>query len=392
MAKEVKKAQKKNIKAEENKKETKKKNKGAKKVVEAVQVETVKEAKKETKTVIKKEKKNNKTKLVSVVKSIDDNRKAIIFGIVGFLVATLLFRCILWPDRIATLADGTQPVATINGENYTADRLYEEMKEYYNVKVLLDDIDNMILTEKYPDNDDMDEEVKETLESYYAYYTQYGYSKEEIISGMGFNSEAQFLESLKLDHRRNTYYDEYVKSLVKDEDVQKYYKDNVFGDVDSKHILVKIDEDSEDGLSKDEANKLAKEIIKKLDSGKTWDEVIAEYKDKIVNEDLGYQAFNASLEKTYLEECKKLEVGKYSKTPVLTSYGYHIVFKKAQKDTPTLEEVKDDIIEILANEKKSADENLYQKTLFVMRDEAKLEFVDTVLAEQYTKLRSSYNK
>ena len=193
-------------------------------------------------------------------------------------------------------------------------------------------------------------------------------------------------------YRRNHYYDEYVKSLIKDEDVQKYYKDNVFGDVDSKHILVKIDTNSKDGLSKDEANKIAKEIIKKLDGGKTWDEVITEYKDKIVNEDLGYQAFNASLEKSYLDECKKLEVGKYSKTPVLTSYGYHIVYKKAQKDTPTFDEVKDDVIEILANEKKKADSNLYQKTLFTMREEAKLEFVDTVLKEQYTKLKDSLNK
>ena len=47
------------------------------------------------------------------------------------------------------------------------------------------------------------------------------------------------------------------------------------------------------------------EIIKKLNDGKKWDEVIEEYKDKIVNEDLGYNAFNASLESSYLKECKK---------------------------------------------------------------------------------------
>ena len=401
MAKEVKKAQKKNIKSEENKKETKKNVKKAKKVIEAVQLEPEKKVQKsvdtpkvekikETKKVVKTEKKDNNDKLVGVVKKVDDNRKAILFGIVGFLVATLLFRCILWPDRIATLADGTQPIATINGENYTADKLYAEMKEHYNVKILLDDIDNMILTEKYPENDDMKEEVNNTLQSYYTYYENYGYSKEDIITGLGFNSEAQFLDSLKLDYRRNNYYDEYVKSLIKDESVQKYYNDEVFGDVDSKHILVKIDEESKDGLSKDDANKLAKEIISKLNKGKTWDEVITEYKDKIVNEELGYQAFNASLEKSYLEECRKLEVGKYSKTPVLTSYGYHIVYKIDQKETPTFEEVKEDIIEILANKEKEKDKNLYQKALFAMRDEAKLEFVDTVFKDQYTKQRNSY--
>ena len=381
MAKEVKKAQKKNNKLEENKK--------VKKVVEEVDTKPLKEEKKVNVKTNADNKKKESSKTMGMVKTIDDNRKAILFGIVGFLIATLLFRCIFWPDRIATLADGTQPVATINGENYTADKLYEKMKDHYNVSVLLDDIDTMILSQKYPDTDDMNKEVEDTLNSYYTYYQNYGYTKEEIISGLGFNSETQFLESLKLDYKRDLYYDDYVESLLKEEDIQKYYKNNVFGDIHSKHILVKISTDSNSGLSKTEANKLAKEIISKLNSGKTWDEVITEYKDKIVNEDLGYQAFNASLEKAYVDETKKLEVGKYSKTPVLTSYGYHIVFKVAQKETPTFEEVKEDIIEILSEEKKSADKNLYQKTLFNMREEAKLEFIDTVLADQYKKLKDS---
>ena len=72
-----------------------------------------------------------------MVKVVDDNRKAILFGVVGFLVATLLFRCILWPDRIATLKDGTQPIAHVNGETITADDLYTDMKKMYSVNILL---------------------------------------------------------------------------------------------------------------------------------------------------------------------------------------------------------------------------------------------------------------
>ena len=388
MAKEVKKAQKKNIKAEENKKETKKKNKGAKKVVEAVQVETVKEAKKETKTVIKKEKKNNKTKLVSVVKSIDDNRKAIIFGIVGFLVATLLFRCILWPDRIATLKDGTQPIATVNGETITADDLYTNMKEYYSVNILLNEIDDMILTKMYPENDDMNTEVEETAEQYFSYYESGGYTREEFLKQYGFATEKDFVESLKLDYRRNKYYEEYVEKMVTDKEIDKYYKDSVFGDVDSKHILVKIDE--ENGMKDADAKKLANEIIKKLNSGKKWEEVTEEYKDKIVTEELGYMAFNASLEASYLKECKNLKVGTYSKSPVLTSYGYHIVYKIDQKEKPSLKDVKDDIIDVLATEKKNKDTNLYHKSLIAMRADAKLEFTDTKLGDEYKTYMNNY--
>lgn len=391
MAKDVKKTQKKSVGKEETKKQPVKVVTKEKKVVEASIVDN----KKETREVVKKEKKveNKKRddKLVSTVKVIDDNRKAILFGIVGFLVATLLFRCILWPDRIATLKDGTQPVANINGEVYTADKLYEEMKEHYSVNVLLNDIDDMILSEKYPETEEMKTEITETAENYYSSYeAYYGYTKEEFLSNYGFKNENMFLDSLRLDYRRNEYFDDYVEDMITDKEIEKYYDKDVFGDVDSKHILVKIDKDSEDGLSDEEAKKLAKEIIKKLDDGKSWDEVIEEYKDKIVNEELGYQAFNASLESSYLKECKNLEVGKYSKTPVLTSYGYHIVYKIAQKEKPTLDEVKEDILEVLSNEKKSADENLYYKALVAMREDAKLEFIDTVLADEYTKVVNSY--
>ena len=395
MAKDVKKTQKKSVGKEETKKQPVKVVNKEKKVVEASIVEDKKETKevikKETKNEKKVEKKNGNEKLVSTVKVIDDNRKAILFGIVGFLVATLLFRCILWPDRIATLKDGTQPVANINGEVYTADKLYEKMKEHYSVNVFLNDIDDMILSEKYPETEEMKTELKETAENYYSSYeAYYGYTKEEFLSNYGFKNEDMFLDNLRLDYRRNEYYDSYVEKMITDKEIDKYYNDEVFGDVDSKHILVKIDKDSEDGLSDDEAKKLAKEIIKKLDSGKSWDEVIEEYKDKIINEELGYQAFNASLESSYLKECKNLAVGKYSKTPVLTSYGYHIVYKIEQKEKPTLDEVKEDILEILSKEKKDADKNLYNKALIAMREEAKLEFVDTVLSDEYKEVVNSY--
>ena len=57
------------------------------------------------------------------------HQKAILFLVVGFLLGTLLFRCILWPDRIATLKNGTQPVATIDGVIITADDLSLDSKD-----------------------------------------------------------------------------------------------------------------------------------------------------------------------------------------------------------------------------------------------------------------------
>ena len=328
MAKDAKKTQKKNSLNEKKKKEVIKKE------------ENKKEIKKEEKEVIVKPKKEKKkfdtAKFDAFLKKIDDNRWPIILFIVGFLLATLIFRCIFWPDRIATLKDGTQPIATLKGKTITADDLYTDMKKYYSVNVFLNKVDDLILTEKYPTNDEMTNEIKSTAENYYtAYEKNYNMTKEAFLSQYGFSSEQDFLDNLMLDYRKNKYYEDYAISLVTDNEIEKYYDKEVFGDVDSKHILVSIKgDDDEDGLSDEEAKKLAKEIIAELDKGTSWDDVVKKYKDQIITEDLGYNAFNASLESAYLKECKDLKVNTYSKSPVLTSYGYHIVYKKAQKDKP----------------------------------------------------------
>ena len=396
MAKEVKKTQEKNnkkkvrqkvVKNRVKEKKVEKNVKEEKKEAVTKKVETVKPEK----VKIKKEKNNEK--LVTLFKKVDDKRFGIILFVVGFLIATLLFRCILWPDRIATLKDGTQPIATLNEKTITADDLYENMKSYYSVNVLLNEIDDIILSKKYKETDEMNEEIKSTAEYYYSMYEkQAGYTKEQFLSEYGFASEDSFLDNLRLDYRRNKYYEEYVLSLITDKEVEKYYKDDVFGDVDSKHILVSVAKDDKEGLSDEEAKKLANEIIKKLDSGTSWDDVVKEYKDQITSEDLGYNAFNASLESAYLKECKDLKVGTYSKSPVLTSYGYHIVYKKAQKDKPELDSVKDDVKDILAKEKKENDTNLYYKALIKLRADSKLEFNDTKLKDEYNTYVNKYEK
>ena len=378
----------KDAKTTQNEKDIKEKNKKVVKNDDTKNEKNNNSKVKEVKVVKEKVKKNN-DRFTSTLRKVDDNRKAIILFVVGFLLSTLLFRCILWPDRIATLKDGTQPVANIGDNVFTANDLYEDMKEYYSVNVLINEIDDVILTEKYPSDDEMETQIKNTADYYYSVYeSSANLTKEEFLSQYGFSSEADFLDNLRLDYRRNKYYEEYALGLISDKEVEKYYEKDVFGDVDSKHILVSIDE--EEGLSDAEAKKLANEIIGKLNKGTSWDDVVSEYSDKIIKEELGYMAFNADLESAYLKECKNLKVGSYSKTPVLTSYGYHIVYKIDQKDKPELDDVKDDIKDILAEKKKTDDKNLYNKSLINMREEAGLSFVDTKFEDEYKKYVKNY--
>ena len=345
--------------------------------------------KKGTKKETKKVKKNNDDKVLKIIEFFDKYRLAI-YGAVGGILLTILVVIIIWPDRIATLKDGTQPVAEINGYTVTADILYEDMKEVYSISSLLDKIDNKILEEKYPETEEMNDELKQQAESYYSAYEQYyQMDKETFLSNNGFGSEKAFLEYLRLQYRRNKYAEDYIKSLISDKEIEKYYNDKVYGDINTKHILVKVDSSASDE-DKEEAEKLAKEIISKLDSGKTFDEVKEEYKDKITYEELGYKSYNANLESAYMEAMQKLENNSYSKEPVKTSYGYHIIYRIDQKEKPTLEDVKEEILDSLVSEKKSEDANIVYISLDKMREKAGLKFSDTVLEKKYNTYMSQY--
>lgn len=341
------------------------------------------------------EKKNNKKSLQKnnsfwnkTLAWINENQRLLIgFGI-GLLLG-LFIMIVTEDEEIATLKDGTQPVVTLKDHTITADDLYSDMKNYYGVNILVNTIDKLILDEKYPETDEMLKELETTAERWYqTYETYYQTSKEDFLANNGFKSHKDFIEYLKLDYRRNEEVEDYIKKEITDKEIQEYYDKEVYGDVNTKHMLVKPDTndkmtDEEKETKKKEALNLAKEIIAKLNTGKSFDEVKEEYKDKITYEELSFQSYNANLDKAYLNEMKNLEVNTYSKTPVESSYGYHIVYKIAQKEKPSLEDVKSDILDTLYEQKIQENSKLYTETLFKIREKNELKFEDSVLREKY---------
>lgn len=378
-------------KKEVSKKDTKKQN---------VKKQEIKkeEVKKEEKVVkeIKKEdkKKTTKKEYDSLFKFYDfvDKYRLAIYGVIGGVLATVFVVILIWPDRIAKLENGLEPVASIDGLTVTAEDLYEDMKEVYSISSLLDKIDNKILEEKYPETDEMNAELEEQANNYYNMYEQYyNYTKEEFLSNNGFGSERAFIEYLKLQYRRSEYAEDYIKKDITDSEIEDYYEENVYGDINTKHILVKASSSATDE-EKTKAENLAKEIITKLNEGKTFDEVKEEYKDSITYEELGYKAYNASLESAYMEAMQKLENNSYSKEPVKTSYGYHVIYRIDQKEKPSLEDVKEEIIDSLVEVHKSEDTYIQYKALEKMREDNNLTFTDTVLEKKYDNYKSQYNK
>ena len=340
----------------------------------------------------KAKKKNSESNFYKIINILEKYRYPIYTFIAGVLI-TVFIAMLIWPDRIATLKDGTQPVVKVAGKTYTANKLYENMKDYYSVSLLLDEIDNDLLTKMYPEDEEMTKKVNENAEYYLNMYKQYyNYTQEQFLEKNGFSSYEAFLNYLRLDYRRNKYLDEYVEKNITDDEIQKYYDQNIFGDINTQHVLVEVKSNDEDTtkLSDEDAKKLAEEIITKINDGTSWDTIKKDYKDKVTFEDLGYQSWDASLEESFMTALKGMEDKSFSKEPVKTSYGYHVIYRLDQKEKPTLKKVKDKIIEKIITEKKSKDSNLQYKALISLRKEKKIKFSDTVMKSKYESYCKQY--
>ena len=208
-------------KEETKKKEVKKVTPKKEKIKKEKEVKETK-PKKEVKTKeVKKAKKTDSEKILKVYSFFDKYRYAI-YGAIGGILATVLVVVVIWPDRIAKLEDGKEPVAQIKGKVVTADELYEDMKQVYSINSLLDKLDNKILEKKYPETEEMNDELKSQAENYYKAYEQYyQMDKETFLSNNGFADEKAFIEYLRLQYRRNKYTEDYAKSLITDNDVNK---------------------------------------------------------------------------------------------------------------------------------------------------------------------------
>lgn len=300
-------------------------------------------------------------------------------GVILGVIITIQF----FPKRIAKLKDGTEAVASINDKHITADDLYNSMKNEYSLVSLLNLIDKTVLEDLYTLTDSMNTEIDETLEYYFDLYkSYYGYTEEEFLTNNGFSSKDDFREYLVLDYLRNLYYQEYAEEQVTTSKINSYYKNSVFGKINTNFIAV--------ATSADNATDLIEEIITKLNEGSTYEEITEEYKDKITYKELGYQGFNSDLDSEYMTALKKLKDNQYTKEYVTTDYGYTIIFRLDTEEKDTLDNVKDDILKYLAEEYKENDENLYYKALINLRKKYNLEFNDTDLKNKYQQYCKEY--
>lgn len=297
--------------------------------------------------------------------------------------------------------DGDEVVVKSDQGEITATELYEELKSQYGTTVLTDMIDRLILNEKYEEDDEEKSFIEEQINTVKEYAKKVNYSLEQYLKAAGFVSVDDAEEYLKLNYRREKAAKEYIKSLITDKEIEKYYEEKIKQDINCKHILISPETtdgmtDDEKKAAKDAAYKKAMEVIEKLNNGESFDDLVSKYSDdegsKSKNGDLGWFNTGSMLE-AFENAAYALKKGEYSTTPVETTYGYHIIYKVDEKEKAKLKDVKDEIISTLSDSKLEDNQSLYYEALENMRVNSKLEFFDTVLEKEYnTYINSLKNK
>lgn len=310
-----------------------------------------------------------------------------------FCVSLLLTGC----GKVAELKNGEQVVAEMDGKKFSANDLYEELKDRGGSTVLVNMIDEYIANKEMETTDEMRQNAETTYKQYEAQYEGFAQDFEEILKNSGYSGKDEFMEELILTEKREAVAEKFVQEELTEEEINKYYEENIFGDMTARHILITPDvnddmSDEEKDKKEHEALEKAKDLIKQLENGANFESLAKEHSDdegskkdggliKDFSKDSVVESFwNASL---------KLKDGEYTKEPVESDYGYHIILKVSQKKKPSKKEALADIKENLAEEKMNDDKNLVEKTWVNIRKKYKLNIQDDKLNKGYNKIVDS---
>lgn len=316
------------------------------------------------------------------------------------LVSLLILGLVAGCGKVPKLANGEEAVVSFDkAENgISATELYNKIKKNYALSSLIDMIDSKILLEKYSNKkDDAKKYVDEQLTSVKKYYVDDNgkYNEESLLNTLktyyGISTIDEFKTMLELSYYRDLAITDYAKENVTDKQIKKYYDEETVGDISAKHILIspKTKDDMTDEEKKkaeEEALKTAKEVISKLNKGEKFDDLAKKYSDDESNKDkggdLGY--FNKGAMVAEFEEAAyKLKLNKYTTEPVKTKFGYHIILKTGEKEKAKLEDVKDSIINKLAEEVMS-DKTFAINAMVEIRKNSGMKIEDDELAKQYS--------
>ena len=309
-----------------------------------------------------------------------------ILGLLMIVCLIVLTGC----NKVPKLANGQELVARIDGKDITVEDLYDAFDNQNKTSALINLIDKFIAENEIETNDDIIDKADAQLEQIRYNFESTGQDFQQALKSYGFNDEDELLDEIIIGIKIQKVAENYYKEQLTDKEIETYYEEEIFGEMDVRHILIKPeqkDNDEEQKEAIEEAKKRAEEVIAKLDEGANFEDLVEEYSDDTGSVEDGGLIKDVSKDThvlEFFEASLELEEGEYTKTPVKTTYGYHVILKVKQDEKPSLEEVKDMIVdELVAEKMNDATTNPTQVAWAEVRKSYNLEFFDTNLKTTY---------
>ncbi len=193
--------------------------------------------------------------------------------------------------------------------------------------------------------------------------------------GEGLKDDAEFKKRMAFIADRelhNIYFKKHVVDAVTEDDVKARYEKEIAAlpkqeEVSARHILVKTEEE-------------AKAIIADLDAGKDFIELAKEKStdpNKSEGGDLGYFT-KGRMVPEFEEAAFAMEKGTYTKTPVKTQFGFHVIKLEDKRDAapPAYETVAQQVRQLVMRDK-------YLEIIEKAKAEQTVEILDEALRKGY---------
>lgn len=307
--------------------------------------------------------------------------------------------------KIPTLDNGEEAIVTFdNDHKISINEYYDLLKETYGLDTLITLADTYILETEFAD---YTETARETADSTVDSYIESAGGEDEFLTSLaqyGYQSIDAYRDLMYLSILQNHAIEEYAKLQITDEEIEKYYNDVAIGDMEVSHILITpdVDDDANDDETEEAeeaAKKVVEEIISKLDEAKengedieeTFTALAKEYSEDDSTKDdggnLGKINYGTLGDKydELVSAAAKLKVGEYSTEVITTELGYHVILKTKEYEKESLEDLKDEIIDILSEDyisNNSSSIGFY--ALQHYRNEYGMDIVDDEVAKQYS--------
>ena len=314
-------------------------------------------------------------------------------------VALLLIACLLLAIILIVvikgnetqLSNGKEVIASLKGKNIVSEDLFEEMKNKYGTTVLVNMIDEYIVSKEVKNNDEAKESAKAQLDSLKQQYESQSMDFKTVLSNYGYDSEDQLLDEMIVEANKEIVAKKYIRKAISDDEINKYYEDEIYGDYNAKHILIKADtsddaSEEEQKKALEKAKKKAEEVITKLNNGEKWDDLVKKYSDDEGSKDdkgLIENFTKGDVVDEFFDAVLNLKDNEYTKEPVKSQYGYHVILRVSASKKPSLKESKSTILDSLVKDKIAKDSNLVSSTWVDIRKAYNLDIKDTKVKKSY---------